>query len=121
MSKWNLGQMAAKLSGDGELRAHENRTIQFQMINGQLVGNNKSSGGGLSARIFDAGAWGFASVPEISLAAADRVLMQAGRNASVLSKRVERFDTPFLRANAKGSMDYSTKKPRISSQDVIGF
>lgn len=121
MSKWNLSALASKLSGEGELRAHENRVIQFQMINGQLVGNAKSSTGGLSARTFQKGAWGFASVPEISPASADRVLSQAGRNAATLAKHVALFDQPMALSNARGTKDYTTKNRRLSSQEIIRF
>jgi len=121
MSKWNLGAFARKLDGDAELRAHENRTIQFQMINGQLVGNSKGSNGGLSARAFQKGAWGFSSVPEISENGADRVLSQALRNASVLSKIVPIFDRPMALSNAKGSKDFSTRRQPLSSQDTVRF
>lgn len=121
MSKWNLSASSHKLSGEGELRAHENRTVQFQMINGQLVGNARSSNAGLSARIFNKGAWGFASVPEISAAAADRVLKQASTNAMTLSKHVALFDRPMALANARGSKDYSTKNRKLSSQEIIEF
>ena len=121
MSKWNLSSASSKLNGEGELRAHENRTVQFQMINGQLVGNARSSNAGLSARIFQKGAWGFASVPEISASATDRVLKQAGTNASTLSKHVALFDRPMALANARGNKDYTTKNRKLSSQDIIQF
>jgi TldD protein len=121
MSKWNLGVFASKLAGEGELRAHENRTIQFQMINGQLVGNARSSNGGLSARAFNKGAWGFSSVPEISGNAADKVLLQATTNANVLSKKVPPFERPMALSNARGAKDYSSREKRLTSQDVIQF
>jgi TldD protein len=121
MSKWNLGAFASKLAGEGELRAHENRTIQFQMINGQLVGNAKSSNAGLSARAFQKGAWGFSSVPDISPVAADKVLSQANQNASILARKVPPFEKPMALSNARGSKDYSSRGQRLSSQDVIRF
>src|SRR5437764_690186 len=106
VTRWNIQTMASKLPDECELRAHENRNIQFQMINGQLVNNSKSSSSGLSARSYSRGAWGFSSIPEISSAAVDRVVSQAVNNAKVLSRRVEHFDKNLVSSSAKGEKNY---------------
>jgi TldD protein len=121
MGRWNLQRFANKLVGDCELRAHENRSQQYQMINGQLVGNSKSSTGGLSARFYQKGAWGFASAPQISDAAADRILSQARANAMVLSSRIKPREKALSRANAQGTKTVATKKAPLSSQEILAF
>lgn len=47
-----------------EQRRHELRKTRMVMIDGQLAVNNRSSEGGLSARVYDGGYWGFASAPD---------------------------------------------------------
>ena len=119
MTRWQVADWGGKLNGECELRAHENRSLQIQFINGQLVGNRRSSSGGLSARHYHAGAWGFASVPEISAGAADRVLSFSKTNATTLAKRVKDEHFRFAPRNAHIEINHATKKPRYASQDLL--
>jgi TldD protein len=121
MARWQIEELESKLSGETELRAHENRSQSFQMINGQLVANQKGSTGGISARTFEKGAWGFASVPNISSQSADRVIKQAQANAASLAKRVKKSEGLSTPKTARAEKNFGTKKSRISAEDILAF
>src|SRR5438132_3006016 len=46
-----------------ETRHHELRKTRMLMVDGNLVSNQRSVETGVSARVYDAGYWGFASAP----------------------------------------------------------
>jgi TldD protein len=72
----------AGLSGYCETRRHELRKSRMLMIDGNLTVNLRSSEGGVSARVYEGGYWGFASLPMAGDAASiDRVQRQARANA----------------------------------------
>lgn len=66
-----------------ETRHHELRKTRLQMVDGHLILNQRQSEGGISARVYEDGYWGFASAPGGS---ADAVLQQARRNARAMGR-----------------------------------
>ncbi|MDP1794828.1 MAG: hypothetical protein Q8K63_11915, partial [Acidimicrobiales bacterium] len=70
-----------------ELRLHTNHTKTIQMIGGNVVANSASSRGGVSARSYDDGAFGFSSFPSMSDDAIPGALKAASGNASLLVAR----------------------------------
>ena len=68
-----------------EIRHHELRKTRMVMVDGNLMANTESSEGGLSARAFNKGYWGFASSPDTSTASAERLSNKAVANASAFT------------------------------------
>lgn len=83
-----LERHAEHLQHYTELRLHTNHTKTIQMIGGNVVTNSASSRGGVSARTYDDGAFGFASFPSMSDDAIPGALRSAGSNAALLQRRV---------------------------------
>ena len=70
-----------------ELRRHAWRKRQVVMVDGNLTTNANHSEGGLSARIYRDGYWGFASAPDTADAsAAARLRHQAESNARAMAR-----------------------------------
>ena len=70
--------------GDTEFRLHRNRQKVVQLVNGQLMANQKSESSGLSSRSIENGLYGFAARPEWSMGSAEKVLAQSKANLAVL-------------------------------------
>ncbi|MCW5635679.1 MAG: TldD/PmbA family protein [Rubrivivax sp.] len=64
-----------------ETRRHELRKTRLSMVDGNLDANLRTVQGGISARAYDGGYWGFASAPRDDAAAAARVQREARANA----------------------------------------
>lgn len=68
-----------------EMRQHEVRKTRMVMVDGNLMSNTHSSEGGLSARAFNKGYWGFASGLESDGSTADRLADKAVSNARAMA------------------------------------
>lgn len=68
------------------LRGQENRYRSITIHNGNLVNNSRSEERGICARVYLAGAYGFASAAEYSEEAAVRTIQAATENARYLDK-----------------------------------
>lgn len=53
-------------SAYSEIRQHELRKTRLMMIDGNLSLNSRTAEGGVSARVYNDGYWGFASAPKRS-------------------------------------------------------
>ena len=69
-----------------ESRQHETRKSQMVMVDGNLVANAQTNLGGTSARVFNQGYWGFASVPVLASSAAEKVGRKAVANAAAMER-----------------------------------
>ncbi|MEP7057532.1 MAG: TldD/PmbA family protein, partial [Caldimonas sp.] len=76
----------ASVSSYIETRSHELRKSRLLMIDGNLAVNARSAEGGVSARVYDAGYWGFASAPHADAGATDRVRDKARQNARTMAR-----------------------------------
>ena len=104
-----------------ELRVQENRNIRISMVNGDIMGNSRTAIGGVSARVYKEGAWGFASNPELDEETIKQVIESATKNALFIDSR-EKMNKPEL-PNKKGSSenDFTTTKPKKSQKEIIDF
>jgi TldD protein len=66
-----------------ETRHHELRKTRLQMVDGNLILNQRLSEGGVSSRVYEGGYWGFASSPGGAPADLER---QARRNAQAMAR-----------------------------------
>ena len=73
-----------------ELRAQINSTKQVSLLAGNMVANAQSSVGGVSARVYKGGTFGFASGAEYSDESVKNVLSAATNNAVFMDKHVQK-------------------------------
>ncbi len=83
-----LQQYCRHFSGYTELRVQENRSRQVVMVNGDMMANTSSTRGGVSARVWRKGMWGFASDAGTNSEVIARVIDSATRNARYLATKV---------------------------------
>ncbi|MBN8218682.1 MAG: TldD/PmbA family protein [Spirochaetes bacterium] len=117
----NIERHASRFKDYTELRIHENRSLGIQILNGDVLSNNRESGAGVSARVYRGGVWGFASAPFLDDAAIGRVIETATQNAQFLSSREKRGMGPLPMAKASAAHDLSSPKPRGNQEKYLGF
>ncbi|WDV44593.1 TldD/PmbA family protein [Clostridiaceae bacterium M8S5] len=121
MQKIDLEKYLPKLKPYTELRQQENRFMSIQLVNGNLVKNEKRITSGVSARTFKNGYWGFASNPVVNNETIDEVLNIAKKNADFLASKGD-LNLPMHEGKTIAeSHDYSTKKKRLSQNQLIEF
>jgi len=104
-----------------ELRLQENRSQQIALLNGEVISNVKSSGKGVSARVFEQGVWGFASAPRLTSDAIHNTIEAATRNARFMAKRGGCEDAALPVTEAGLNSDFATDKPRKGQQELLDF
>ena len=94
-----------------ELRRHELRKRMVVMVDGQLITNASNSEGGISARAYRDGYWGFSSVPDASDAtAAGRVRQQSEGHARAMARFGPRQALALPGGNYRGEHVYQGRK-----------
>lgn len=73
-----------------ELRKQFSRSRGVTLVNGNLTGNARSDGSGVSARVYKNGTYGFSSMAEVSDDAVRAVLKAATENAEFMSKHINK-------------------------------
>ena len=103
-----------------ELRLHTNHTKTVQMIGGSIVTNSASSRGGVSARSYDDGAFGFASFPSLSDDAVPGTLEAAAENAAILQRRTRRSRGDLPEGGiGTGIFDYRSAKAPLTDAEQL--
>lgn len=69
-----------------EMREHELRQSRKVMVDGNLTANMETAEGGVSARVYSSGYWGFASTPSMEPKSRDTVLHKATDNAEAMGR-----------------------------------
>ena len=82
-----------------EMREHEVRKARKVMVDGNLTANVETSEGGVSARVFNGGYWGFASIPAMDPASRDKVVSKAVDNAA--ARRISNWPATPIRASRR--------------------
>lgn len=78
-----------------ELRAQRNLSRRAALLKGSLIQNQRTDEAGVSARVYQDGIFGFASLAEVSEEAAQRVLKSASENAAFLARHAGRGLKPL--------------------------
>ena len=86
----DLGRFATLFSGYTELRVQENSGRRVLTVNGDVVANDSMRRGGVSARVWRDGVWGFASDADSTAGSVERVVGAATDNARYLGTRVDK-------------------------------
>ncbi len=104
-----------------ELRLQRNTVNRVGFLNSDLTVNVSSSGGGVSARIYKGGSYGFASSPLLSDDGVASVLDAAERNAVFLDGRQRLGRAPFEPVPAvRVEPEYNRDGP-VSQKYIIEF
>ena len=117
----DLSRYSNQFSSYTELRLHENRVQSIALLNGDVVSNTRDTSGGVSARVFDQGAWGFSSNPDLGNDAILNTIRAATTNAGFLAKRTGDPAAALPRSVGSRSSDFTTRKPRMSQEEKIRF
>ncbi len=104
-----------------ELRVQENRTLKIAIVNGNVMGNSRATGSGISARTFSKGLWGFASNPIIDDESIRKTIRAATRNSQFLAGKENRAGYILPSSPGRTLKDFSTKKTRKSQKEIIEF
>jgi len=121
MNKQLLAGLVRDLNGYVELRLQENQKSSITLLNGDLVSNNKQVIGGISARTFHKGCWGFASYPATDESAINKVIDAAKYNAKLLGSRSAGHVQNLTPSSFTGEYDFSTHRSLVSFQHRIEY
>ncbi len=103
-----------------EMREHEVRKVRKTMIDGNLTNNTETTEGGVSARVYNKGYWGFASIPAMDPASRDKVARKAADNAAAMCRFGEK-PALELAGNAYQGEQAATQSPAMSQKESIEF
>jgi TldD protein len=101
-----------------EAREHEVRKVRKVMIDGNLTANSETSEGGISARVFNKGYWGFASIPAMDQASSDKVTKKALDNANAMGRFGERQKLDLPDGAHVGEHGYNGRPPLSQKESV---
>ena len=101
-----------------ELRAQTNTTRQVAFLAGSMVANAQSSNGGVSARVYKGGTYGFASGAEYSNDSIKNVLSAATENAVFMDKHVNKNLPPLPKATG-GKFELKSKPGEEIAQSIL--
>jgi TldD protein len=101
-----------------ELRAQVNTARQVALLAGNMVGNAQSSEGGVSARVYRGGTFGFASGAQYTNESVKNVLSAASDNAAFMDAHVKK-GLPPLPATAQDKVALKTAPGDAIPQSVL--
>src|SRR2546426_12687188 len=106
-----LQDYARSFDGYTELRWHTNHAVRLVMRKGALLQNSQSREGGVSARCYRSGAFGFASRPGDSDAAIVAALAEARANGTLYERVVGGSPASLPRTEpGTGFYDYRSRR-----------
>ncbi len=121
MNSFDLKQLLPVSLSYAELKIQENRSQSLVLNDGTLIQNNLSATGGLMARVFEKGAWGLASSPDITPQSMQSIINKASENAQYLSKRLKGNHVSLPSSPAHGEYLFYTKKELWTTARKIEF
>src|ERR1700731_373224 len=108
------------VGGYTELRWHANHVTRLMMRKGTLLLNDASRVGGVSARCYCNGAFGFASLPGDDVASITGALSEAAGNAALFQRKAGEAETVLPQTMpGAGRYDYRTARPRLSPGERV--
>ncbi|HAP43282.1 MAG: peptidase [Spirochaetes bacterium GWD1_61_31] len=117
----NIERHKALFSEYTELRVQENRSVAVGILNGDIVRNARNAQGGMSARVFKNGLWGFASTPESDDEAIRQAIRLATDNARFLGSKAGQPTGALPARPGIGQNSLATTKPRLEQKAYIDF
>ena len=117
-----LSALAGRFPSPGELRWHANVATQIAMRKGVLLSNGQSRDGGVSARLFDNGVYGFAAAPRDDDEAIAAIIAAARDNAASVTTRPRgRPVLPAASTPGEGVFDYRSRNPETSPAERVAI
>lgn len=104
-----------------ELRLQENNQVSLVLVNGSLVRNIRTTKGGISARVYRNGVFGFASTPLLDEKSVKGVISKAKENAYTLNDIEKKAKGSLFEEGFEIIKDFSTKKPRVTRKEMIEY
>ena len=103
-----------------ELRAQRNLTRRVTLISGSLTSNQRTDAGGVGARAYRDGVYGFASAADLSDEAVRSVLKNATDNAELLARHAGRGtgSLPDIQRGHERPRCHGSGQPRQSQADL---
>jgi TldD protein len=101
-----------------ELRAQVNTTKRVVLLAGNMVGNTQGAKGGVSARVYRGGTYGFASGAEYSAEGVRSVLTAATENATFMDANIRKSEPP-LPSLGSGRVELATPIFEDISQSAL--
>ncbi|MES3002513.1 MAG: TldD/PmbA family protein [Pseudomonadota bacterium] len=101
-----------------EQRTHELRKRRLMMVDGALTMNTETAESGASARVNEAGYWGFAASSDAAASAMSRLTDAATRNAAAMSRFGKRDDTTLSGGAYRGEHAFRGK-PTIGRKELV--
>ena len=110
-------QLSAPAGADySESRQHEVRKTRMLMVDGNLTANSETIEGGTSARVFNKGYWGFASVPAMDQESVSKVAKKAAQNATTMCRFGEQPNLDLPLENHVGEYGYNGLPPMAQKE-----
>ena len=78
-----------------EIRAQNTESVKISVVGGNLVANAASETGGVCARVYQNGSWGFAACADYDEAGVKAVLKEAAQNSLFLDKKLQKGKPPL--------------------------
>ena len=113
-----LGAYKTGFKNHTELRAQVNTSNRVTLLAGNMVSNTQSSVGGVSARVYLGGTYGFSSSAEYSDESIRNVIKAATDNAGFMDKHVNKAMPPLPSVPA-GNIGYKIKPEAPTSQSYL--
>ena len=104
-----------------ELRLQENYQVSLVLVNGSLVRNIRTTKGGISARVYRNGVFGFASTPLLDEKSVKGVISKAKENAYTLNDIEKKAKGSLFEEGSEIIKDFSTKNPRVTRKEMIEY
>lgn len=121
MPRRDLDRFSRHFSSYTELRAQENTNVGITFVKGNNTSNSRSVVGGISARVYQDGSWGFSSSPDLDEPMVQSVIRAATENAGFLASRVKKAAGGLPQVQASGHADFATKKARAGQKELVDF
>lgn len=103
-----------------ELRLHNNEQVHLTMRKGSLIAHDQTERGGVSARAYRGGVFGFASRPGADRSAIERVVEDARNNAGLVDRRLHGPSGPLPQtAPGVGIYDYRTGVAPLTASERV--
>ncbi len=121
MLEKDLKKYTSLFKGYTELRLQENKSTRVVFLNGNLVGNERSSSSGISARTYQNGSWGFASTCDRQDAAIESVIKTAYDNSVFLDSKLKKGLGALPSVLGVSNNTFFTQKPRMTQKEIVNF
>jgi TldD protein len=115
-----LSKYTKTFDGYTELRWHNNHITNISLQNGSLIKNEIKTTGGISARNYQNGVYGFGSAPSDSDDAIKMVITNARSNAALFRDQPQRGNKALPSTPpGTGQYDYRTKKTPFTASEKV--